>query len=207
MLAERVSRFGMRVFTAASAADARARFLDATIDLAVIDGPKLAEEIDRMTAARKLPTVVIAPPGPGGQGARGPHERVLSKPVRTRVLHDTLQSFFETPAPSAEPRALVMKLEPEARREIIALFSQEAPRLHRELHRALEQRDAKAVLIAAHTLAGSAGYFDAQMLRQVCRNIEAAADSNDLDAVQALLSGFDEGVTAALAEAARLAAA
>jgi HPt (histidine-containing phosphotransfer) domain-containing protein len=160
-----------------------------------------------MIAAMKMPTLVIAPPGPGWQAARGPHERVLAKPARLRALHDALLSFFETPAPpAAPPRALVMKLEPEARREIIALFSQEAPRLHRELHRAMEQQDAKAVLIAAHTLAGSAGYFDAQMLRQVCRSIEAAADSNDLGAVHDLLPSFDEGVTSALVEASKLAA-
>jgi HPt (histidine-containing phosphotransfer) domain-containing protein len=207
MLAARIARFGMRAFTAASAADAHLRFRETSIDLAVIDGTQLAEEINRLTAAMKLPTLVIAPPGPAWQGARASHERVLPKPVRTRALHDALLSFFETPSPSAEPRALVMKLEPEARREIIALFSQEAPRLHREVHRALDQQDAKAVLIAAHTLAGSAGYFDAQMLRQVCRSIEAAADANDLDSVKALLPSFDEGVASALAEASRLAAA
>jgi PAS domain S-box-containing protein len=206
MLAARIARFGMRVFTAASAADARVRFRETSVDVAVIDGLPLAEEIDRMIAAMKMATLVIAPPGPGWQVARGPHERVLPKPARLRALHDALLSFFETPAPPAEPpRALVMKLEPEARREIVALFSQEAPRLHRELHRAFEQHDAKAVLIAAHTLAGSAGYFDAQMLRQVCRSIEAAADANDLGAVQLLLSSFDEGVTSALIEAAKLA--
>jgi PAS domain S-box-containing protein len=207
MLAARIARFGMRVFTAASAADARVRFRETSVDVAVIDGLPLAEEIDRMIAAMKMPTLVIAPPGPGWQAARGPHERVLAKPARLRALHDALLSFFETPAPpAAPPRALVMKLEPEARREIIALFSQEAPRLHRELHRAMEQQDAKAVLIAAHTLAGSAGYFDAQMLRQVCRSIEAAADSNDLGAVHDLLPSFDEGVTSALVEASKLAA-
>lgn len=206
MLAARIARFGMRVFTAASAADARLRLRESTVDVAVIDGLQLSGEIDRMTAAMKLPTLVIAPPAPGWQAARGPHERMLPKPVRLRALHDALLSFFEAPAPPAEPpRALVMKLEPEARREIVALFSQEAPRLHRELHRAFERQDAKAVLIAAHTLAGSAGYFDAQMLRQVCRSIEAAADVDDLAAVQLLLPGFDEGVTSALIEAAKLA--
>lgn len=207
MFAARLARFGMRVFTAASAPDARVRLRETTVDVAVIDGLPLAEEIDRMIAAMKLPTLVLAPPGPGWQVARGPHERVLPKPVRLRALHDALLSFFEAPAPAAAPpRALVMKLEPEARREIIALFSQEAPRLHRELHRAFDQQDARAVLIAAHTLAGSAGYFDAQVLRQVCRSIEAAADANDLDAVHALLPSFDEGVTSALMEAAKLAA-
>ncbi|HTH79464.1 MAG TPA: PAS-domain containing protein, partial [Ramlibacter sp.] len=90
MLAARIALFGMRVFTAASAPDARVRLRETTVDAAVIDGLPLAEEIDRMIAAMKMPTLVIAPPGPGWQVARGPHERMLPKPARLRALHDAL---------------------------------------------------------------------------------------------------------------------
>jgi HPt (histidine-containing phosphotransfer) domain-containing protein len=103
--------------------------------------------------------------------------------------------------PSNDP---LSDLDERARRELVALFAREAPRQQGELHRALSRRDAEGVAAVAHTLAGSACYFDAGALEQVCRRIEAAARV-DLDSVHALLPEFDESLGVALLRAMRAA--
>jgi HPt (histidine-containing phosphotransfer) domain-containing protein len=101
--------------------------------------------------------------------------------------------------PSNDP---LSDLDERARRELVALFVREAPRQQGELRRALSLRDAEGVALAAHTLAGSAAYFDAAALAQVCRRIEAAARA-DLDEVRAFMGEFDEALAVAMLRAMR----
>jgi len=81
-------------------------------------------------------------------------------------------------------------------------FLTEAPRLLVAVRRGLDAGDAPAIALAAHSLKGSAGYFDAFKLKELCHQVEAAADATDLLLVGSQFSALALAVDAAVARAA-----
>ncbi len=139
----------------------------------------------------------------------------LSKPIRAALLGAALRHASENlaapgralGAADAAHADLLGDMDAQARQDLANLFALEAPRLRGTLHQALDQRQPRGVAIAAHTLAGTACYFDARALEQVCRRIEKAADAADLGSVEHLLPEFDHAVSLALSKAMGIAAA
>jgi len=86
----------------------------------------------------------------------------------------------------------------QARQAMQRAFVTEAPRLLALVKSSLEGGDAKAIALAAHSLKGSAGYFDAVELQEICRQIEAAADAGDLSLVRSQLGAFANAAAAAV---------
>ncbi len=78
-------------------------------------------------------------------------------------------------------------------------FMTEAPRLLTVVKNALDAADGKAVALAVHSLKGSAGYFGATDLQEQCRQIEQAADSDNLAWIAQRMPALQQKIDAALA--------
>jgi len=109
------------------------------------------------------------------------------------------------PAPAAAPPAPNRRLTDQrpgfsgaALQAMRLAFVTEAPRLLAVVKSSLEAGDAPAIALAAHSLKGSAGYFDAEELKALCGEIEAAADAGDLPFVSSQLNALATAVTKAV---------
>jgi CheY-like chemotaxis protein/HPt (histidine-containing phosphotransfer) domain-containing protein/anti-sigma regulatory factor (Ser/Thr protein kinase) len=88
-------------------------------------------------------------------------------------------------------------------RQMVQVFSEEAPQLLAALRSALDARDPLPVQKAAHKLAGALVTVSANRAGETARNIENAARREDLSNVEALFQQLSDEVTA-LNEAMRL---
>lgn len=70
---------------------------------------------------------------------------------------------------------------------ILVVFSEDAPGRMADLEAALRQRDAKAIRMAAHVFKSAAATIRADALAQLLGRIEAAAESDDIEAAAKLL--------------------
>lgn len=68
--------------------------------------------------------------------------------------------------------------------EVIELFLEDCPTMIENMRRALLEGDAGAVGMAAHSLMGSAGNFDATAVVTQARTVEAHALARDLPAAR-----------------------
>ena len=82
---------------------------------------------------------------------------------------------------------------------MVSAFITEAPRLLAVIRSGLDEADAKSIALAAHSLKGSAGYFGADELQALCKEIEALADAGTLDSVRSRLPDLQLAIDAAIA--------
>ena len=68
-------------------------------------------------------------------------------------------------------------------REIVELFLQDAPRHVAAILEAAEETDASALERAAHTLKSTSAQMGAEALSALCKELEAAGRSGDVDDV------------------------
>jgi len=101
-------------------------------------------------------------------------------------------------APARQQNDPLHGFSPEARQTLLKVFVAEAPRLLAAVRSGLDAGDAKAIALAAHSLKGSAGYFSAIDLQEICRQIEAAADAGDLVVVTSRIGEFAAAVGVAV---------
>jgi len=109
-----------------------------------------------------------------------------------------LAAAAKMPAPLDDPQQGFSNA---ARQAMLRAFLTEAPRLLAAVSSGLEASDAPAIALAAHSLRGSAGYFGASELQEICRRIEAAADAHDLSLVSGQISDLAAAVTNAVERA------
>jgi CheY-like chemotaxis protein len=76
--------------------------------------------------------------------------------------------------------------------ELIGLFASSAPASIIGMRRALEQSDAKALSMAAHTLKGSCSNMGASPLRDICAQLELLAGHNNLNGTQDLVASAEK---------------
>ncbi len=125
----------------------------------------------------------------------------VSKPIQARLLFEAIASVVaptgteadkpEKPATEpARPRAQVFNSEgalamldgdTELFAELVKLFLNESVELQDQIHDAIEERDAKRLERAAHSLKGSAAAFCGEATRAVAQKLEAIGASGNLD--------------------------
>nr|WP_315255147.1 ATP-binding protein [uncultured Duganella sp.] len=81
-----------------------------------------------------------------------------------------------------------------------AAFLVEGPRLLEVAQRGVEQGDATAVALAAHSLMGTAAYLGADTLHAHCAQIEKLADAGELNAIHPHLATLRQELAQALGE-------
>jgi HPt (histidine-containing phosphotransfer) domain-containing protein len=88
--------------------------------------------------------------------------------------------------------------------ELIDTFLEDAPHLLADLRHALEQSDAAAVRLTAHSLKSNGAEFSAQTFADLCKQLEDQAKAGMLEGADHLLEHAEaefERVRAALIEA------
>lgn len=124
----------------------------------------------------------------------------ITKPIDERELFELLEHQVVPPStrntePTSAPTNLVdqdkllkqVQNDRELLAEIIALFEQQWPELHKALRSAAAVQDAEGVARAAHTLAGSVANFHAPKVREAALQVERfATQTKDGRLLQAL---------------------
>jgi two-component system sensor histidine kinase/response regulator len=111
----------------------------------------------------------------------------ITKPVRFGDIEQALSGLASTPAPHVEP-AFWDKAEALGRidgdeellQEMCQIFLESSPKLLRNLQLAVAAGDADAVMRAAHSLKGEAGYLQASGTSNAARKLEEMARNKDL---------------------------
>ncbi len=91
------------------------------------------------------------------------------------------QFYQTTPLGADDPLAD----DPELHNELALLFLEDCPKLLGEMRRAISQQDGPALRLAAHTLKGSSGVFDAQAAYACAFRMECIGKDNDWGNVEA----------------------
>ncbi len=87
-----------------------------------------------------------------------------------------------------------MQGRPSLLREIVELFSTEAPRLYRQITEAIEARDSGTLRIAAHTLKGSCRYFGDTLAAVYASQLELAGKDETWDGGESLAKQLRESL-------------
>ena len=122
----------------------------------------------------------------------------ISKPVGIVSLQGALTKAAH-PKPAAEPvetvAAVIASLGADfggpAAGEIVQSFLDDMPRRLAELLQLANQKNSKAVALAAHSLAGSCGIFGLWKLRDLCLALETAANDNHSKSITLLISEIE----------------
>lgn len=94
-----------------------------------------------------------------------------------------------------DPTAIVALVgDEQVARELAGLFLEESPRRLAEARAALRRADADGLRLAAHTLAGSLGLFDAAAAYEAARRLETMGRSADLTAAAEAYSVLERTV-------------
>jgi signal transduction histidine kinase/CheY-like chemotaxis protein/HPt (histidine-containing phosphotransfer) domain-containing protein len=80
-------------------------------------------------------------------------------------------------------------------RDLVALFSEECPKLMGEIRDSIARSDAAALRRAAHTLKGSAGIFAARAAAGAAAELESVARTGDLTGVEQAMAALDTEIT------------
>src|ERR1017187_2406183 len=125
----------------------------------------------------------------------------VSKPIQSRLLFEAIASVVpataadvtmeEKPVPAkarldsevfnSEGALAMLDGDAELFVELVKLFMTESVDLQDQIHDAIEQRDAKRLERAAHSLKGSAAAFCGESTRAVAQKLEASGGSGNLD--------------------------
>ena len=125
----------------------------------------------------------------------------VSKPIQSRLLFEAIASVVpvtaadvtmgEKPVPAkarldsevfnSEGALAMLDGDAELFVELVKLFMTESVELQDQIHDAIEQRDAKRLERAAHSLKGSAAAFCGESTRAVAQKLEAIGASGNLD--------------------------
>jgi signal transduction histidine kinase/CheY-like chemotaxis protein/HPt (histidine-containing phosphotransfer) domain-containing protein len=125
----------------------------------------------------------------------------VSKPIQARLLFEAIASVVPAtaadvtmvekpvPAPERSPTEIfnsegalaMLDGDTELFTELVKLFMNESVELQDQIHDAIEQRDAKRLERAAHSLKGSAAAFCGESTRAVAQKLEAVGASGNLD--------------------------
>jgi HPt (histidine-containing phosphotransfer) domain-containing protein len=81
-----------------------------------------------------------------------------------------------------------------------AAFVVEGPRLLEVAQRGVDQGDATAVALAAHSMMGAAAFLGADQLHACCAHIEKLADAGQMDAIAPHLGALRQALALALRE-------
>jgi len=124
----------------------------------------------------------------------------VSKPIQSRLLFEAITSVVPTVVPEAtgaerpipeqtrpatevfnsEGALAMLDGDTELFGELVKLFMTESDDLLEQIHSALEQRDAKRLERAAHSLKGSSAAFCGESTRAVAQKLETIGASGDL---------------------------
>lgn len=103
----------------------------------------------------------------------------ITKPLKLETLASVLQRCTAphgARVPLADLRASLGRTADVKLPELVDIFTADTPASIAELERAIGLRDAAGMRRAAHGLKGSAGFIGATRLRDICAEIESAAD-------------------------------
>jgi len=197
----RDSRIPVVALTANVGVEERERFMSAGANGFLgkpIDEAALHAEISRMIALL-LERGQDLPPRQDGPAADAADISALDAMfgIDESSLAAPLDAPLAAPPVSAVGAGSLRGFSAEAKHAMRRAFITEAPRLLAAVNGGLDAGDGPAIALAAHSLKGSAGYFGAEELKELCRQIEAAADFGDLRAV----SGRITALTAAVGHA------
>ncbi|MBK6639607.1 MAG: response regulator [Rhodocyclaceae bacterium] len=161
-----------------------------------IDEHLLHAEVGRMIAlllerGTTLPAQIAVLPAPTSGNAPAPADI-----AGLDALFGVDTAELEEPAPAMPATS---GFSSKARAAMVSAFITEAPRLLAVIRSGLDEADAKSIALAAHSLKGSAGYFGADELQALCKEIEALADAGTLDSVRSRLPDLQLAIDAAIA--------
>ncbi|HEY0256357.1 MAG TPA: PAS domain S-box protein, partial [Candidatus Methylacidiphilales bacterium] len=106
----------------------------------------------------------------------------VGKPLRRPELKTALERAVTTPVAPLDPAVLQNLLDEgeDDLAELIDLFAETAPQSIFDMRAALENADAKALTMAAHTLKGSCSHWGDSPLRELCAQIETMGREGQL---------------------------
>ncbi len=105
----------------------------------------------------------------------------------------------------ANIRALQRPGKPDILQKIVDHYLASAPQLLRQVREAIEQGDAAALRMAAHTLKSSSANLGARTLAAYCQELETMAEENALESAAQLLSEIESGYAPVAVELQRIA--
>ncbi len=81
---------------------------------------------------------------------------------------------------------------PEILSELRDMFLEHTPPLYDAISDGVKNHDMEVILRAAHSLKGACSTFGAPRLAHACKEVETAAKAEDIAAIEAYLSVFEE---------------
>ena len=204
-LAQRLlTRRGYTVHTVANGADAVAALDSQLFDLVLMDvqmpvmgGFEAAQEIRKREQGRDRRTPILAltahaMPQVRGECLAAGMDDYLTKPLKPIALYAAIERLVKAVAkprlPAAAGANFTVDLEAlraelegndEVVRDLCRVFSEDTPRLMKELERALADDDLTIVHRIAHRLKGSIGVFHAPQVYEVAQRLETAGGNGD----------------------------
>ncbi len=129
-----------------------------------------------------------------------------SDPVEAALqAGDSASSDLLDEAALSNIRALQRPGKPDILQKIVDHYLNTAPQLLQQVREAIEQRDAAALRMAAHTLKSSSANLGARTLAAHCQELETMAEEEALESAAQLLSEIESGYVPVAAELQRIA--
>ncbi len=172
-----------------------------------LEATRAIREKEKKTG-RHLPIVAMT-----AHAMKGDRERCLdagmddylTKPIRTPELAEILKRYATSLEPAETTWDPVQALERlggnhDLLGELIVLFETEGPKIMAEAHTALASHDAKSLERAAHSLRGAAGFFFAEEVVAIARELELESKKNDLSRAAIIVGQLSDRMLRLLAE-------
>jgi CheY-like chemotaxis protein len=188
---------GHRVTTAANGREALERLQKATFDVVLMDVQM--PEMDGLAATRAVreqekrsgthvPIIAMT-----AHAMKGDRERCLeagmdgyvAKPIQPEELLTALEAAAGGDAVDREALLARVNGNTKLLGKLTKLFFADNPRLLAAIGKAIGKRDARAVQMAAHTLKGSVGNFDARRAYAAARQLEEMGRQGELSGAEA----------------------
>ncbi|MDB4987548.1 MAG: hybrid sensor histidine kinase/response regulator, partial [Myxococcaceae bacterium] len=182
----------------------------------VLDGFEAARQIRARELGRRTPIVAMTAGMADSDRERCREVQMdgyITKPATLEQLREAIARLIESPnaavsavaspGPSEDvlDRSALAELnvlgggDPEFVRELVRMFSEQAPRYLEVARVALDVGDLQAVAKAAHTMKSSSGYLGARRVAELCKQLEQLAKAGDgaavSRAIEALTAEYD----------------